>query len=283
MMWRCYGLQVNIFDREKLRTVNRLMNQVYTRKCRISDYYRDLKGLGKYFDDPAELKNYKNKLYNLERSGRKYTCVGTAGSDNMFELESLGIVEYGHGFTLIIDFSLCLDYVLHRAYGCSINSIRSIDGYDEISNAILNKNFSNLDIKITFSLLYNSSKEIRTEVSLLRRMVEETKEIGTSIDSQVSWIMYQFYSRILSVLSSVKFYTAVEIASDTFLNGGRKGIIRSQNFSSVIVTVGRRYAEPVTLHSLEGGFDDYSLVVRSYAPYEYLGEVLRRSEFNRGI
>lgn len=215
------------------------------------------------------------------KEGRKYETIGTASSDSLFEVEALGIPEYGYGFTLIVDFSDCLDYVLHRTFGCKIEDIRGIDRYEDISWAILNNDFSRLDTDVTFDRLLSSSKELSSAFAKLSKAAKSNNEI--SVNDQASWVAYQFYVTVLLTLCPLKFYTAMEVCNNLSIVGGQKGTVRSQNFSSVIATVHAKFSEPVVLHQIDGTFDDYSLIVRSYAPYEYLGEVIRKNELSRKL
>lgn len=277
-------MQVDLYKASLRGEANRQMEQVRTRKCSISKPERVLSKLDYYFDDETTLRNYKRHIMNLIDTRRKYHSIGGAWCDNLYELETLNIADYCRPYVMIADFSDCLDYVLHRRYGCKISDIRGIDNYSAISRALLNFDFASLDHKATFDALLSASPELR---AALMRIAEEADEQDVGAADKAIWVIYRLYCQILSELATVKFYTMMCVCRDKGEMDGDKGVIRSMNYSSVLATVPVKYDKVVTLHHLPDGacvpthkVEDYQVPFRSYKPFEYVGEVIRRNEFS---
>lgn len=278
-------MQVDLYEPSLRNESNRQSKQISTRKYTIKKNCEDLAGLDYYFDDEVALKRYKEHLLDLLRSGRKYSRIGKAGCDSLFELETLGVAEYGKPYVMIADFSDCLDYVLHRAYGCKIDDVRKIENYSAISRALLNFDFAGLDHQTTFECLMSASNELN---GALAKISEEAENQDLLASDKVTWVIYNFYSNVLSTLADIKYYTTMCICRNQREMEGDKGVIRSISYSSVLATVPIKYDKVITLHQLEEGgvatpghkIDDYNVTFRSYKPYEYVGEVIRQNEFN---
>ncbi len=273
-------MQVDLFESAHAQAMYRQRGKMYQRGFKLNPQFGKLNGMREYFNDASEFEYYRSNLFKqLDRfkPGKRYEFIGSAAMDTLYELETLGVGEYVHGYIMIADFSRSLDYVLHRQYGCKMQDIRGIEDYDLISSSILNCNFDKVDSQITFDRLLKASPELCNGISQLSEVASKNEEL--SVDNQVSWMIYTFYQEILSMLSNVKYYTMMMLCTNSEVYRHNKGAIRSSSYSSIIATIDCRFDDEVTLHQNNDKIDDYKIIVRSYAPYEYLGEVLRNNEF----
>lgn len=272
-------MQVDLFEPSQVTKMNQKQATVRARKYGIKKIYSDLNGLEPYFQgNHAEMERVRGRLLSLAREPRKYVEIGGSGRDNLYELETLGIAEFSKNYVMIMDFSLALDYVLHRLYKCKMEDIRKIEDYDLISSAILNCSFDNVDSNFTFQRLMSVSDELAMAVARLSEKAKENTSLP--INKQVSWMVYQFYKDILSELNRVKFYAMMMVCSKIQRIAEHKGVIRSESFSTILATTDVRINEMVELvQSNRKEVLPYGVSVRSYAPFEYMGEVVRKNEF----
>lgn len=276
-MRRFYALQVDLYDTNQIQKMRRQYGKMLTRNYEILPQYSDLAGMDSYFSNKEELKYYKDTLFVKLKRGRNYSYIGEASRDSLYELETLGVGTYTQGYVWIADFSKSLDYVLHRLYRCNMEQIRKIEDYDLISGSIMNCNFSRMDSTITFERLLHASDELLYAIGRLSKEAKEKESLN--VNNQVSWMIFQFYKSIISELHDVKYYTMMMLCAANGLGLEKKGVIRSNNFSSIVATASRRFDGMVTIHQKDSSIEDYQIAVRSYAPYEYLGEVIRNNEF----
>lgn len=270
-------MQVNLYDVNQIQKMQRQYGKMRCRDYEILPQYSDLGGMDSYFSDKKELQRYKDALFKKLKGGRHYTEIGKASRDSLYELETLGIGTYNHGFTWIADFSKSLDYLLHRLYRCDMASIRKIEDYDLISASIMNCNFTRIDSTVTFERLLNASDELLYAIGKLSLKAKEEESLN--VNNQVSWMIFQFYKSIILELHDIKYYTMMMLCASPELGLEKKGVIRSNNFSSIVATASKRFDGIVTIHQNDNSVEDYQIAVRSYAPYEYLGEVVRNNEF----
>ncbi len=187
---------------------------------------------------------------------------------------------FTRNLALIADFSDCLDLVMHRTYGCRIKDIRKIDNYSVVSWSMLNKDFTHIGTEVTFESLLSASNEFYQHMSGLSAKVKESPEIPA--EEQVGYMVYLFYKELLAVLHRLKFYAMADVCRQ--LSGmGNKTVIRSMSYSSVLACTSEEFNDAVILHQLDGTYEDYSVPFRTYKPYEYAGEVLRKDELAWGI
>lgn len=277
-------MQVDLFKQDLRNEANRQVRQVTTRGYKLDRQFKGFDGLQYYFSNQDSLNDYRAHLNVLLEQQRKYSYIGSAGCDNLYELETLGIASNSRGYVMILDFSDCLDYVLHRLYGCKIDDIRKIKDYSRVSRALLNFNFASLDHQATFDDLMSVSNELR---GALAHLADEAEHKDLASNDKAIWVIYRFYSEVLSHLSDVKYYVTMCICRNYLEMEGDKGVIRSMSYSSVLATVPVQYDKIITLHQLDTGIDsgkpkieDYQVQARSYKPYEYMGEVIRQNEFS---
>lgn len=273
-------MQVDLFDRTLLGRTKRQMEQITIRKYAIDKKHADLSGMRPYFRNEEQYVLYKNKILSDISRGRRYEHIGKAARDSLFDVESLGISANGQDFVMIADYSLCLDYVLHRLCGCQMDEIRRIDDYAKISRAILTYDFLEVS-EIPFSRLALASDKVG---SYLASLAYDCQDQILDVSDRTSWVIYKFYMDIFDILSIIKFYTTVVICNSFLSKFGRKGIIRSTTYSKVLATVSGKFDEVVTIHdTANSDIQDYKIVYRTYSPFEYLGEVITKNEFSREV
>lgn len=260
---RYYVLQIDLFKSRKY-TAECLKNskKVEIRKFSLE---ANLDHLDKEFPytDKMVLDDYKHHLLALAEKGRQYTYVGQCGSDNLYELETLGVGKYCKEYTVIIDFSNALDYILHRSFGCNLNDIHKIKQYMHVSQSMLNYDFSKT-ADMNFGILFDISPELNEHLATYLKQAEESN-IG--VDARMPTVVYRFYTEILSNLSSVKDYVI------TYLHAKQpKGsfVYRSKNFSSVLAS--SDYPIEETLELVQDGFETYTVKAHSYRQFEYARE-----------
>ena len=252
-------MQVDLFDRTLLGRTKRQMEQITVRKYAIDKKHADLSGMRPYFRNEEQYVLYKNKILSDISRGRQYEHIGKAARDSLFDVESLGISANGQDFVMIADYSLCLDYILHRLCGCQMDEIR----------------------RIPFSRLALASDKVG---SYLASLAYDCQDQILDVSDRTSWVIYKFYMDIFDILSIIKFYTTVVICNSFLSKFGRKGIIRSTTYSKVLATVSGKFDEVVTIHdTADNNIQDYKIVYRTYSPFEYLGEVITKNEFSREV
>lgn len=277
-------MQIDLYDPDITRKIQTSIEQIKTRQYKIAPKYADLAGLDQYFSNPVKLENYKSSIWKAVEGKRHYSNIGMAACDNLFDIEALGIGTNASEYTLICDFSECLDYILHKTCLCDMEAIRSIEDYKTISKAILNCDFNAINTDYTFEKLISVSPELQNYI--LHISSEVKKDASVSTKDQVSWIVYTMYREWLSNLQMLKFYVTYYICKYGLKNPSNN-VIRSYSYSAVVASIGQEFEDSITLHSISGKdpskYSDYKINVRTYKPYEYAGEVLRRNEFSKQI
>lgn len=273
-------MQVDLFKNQELYArACRQSQQIATRQFKIASEFSDFNELNAYYVDPKELERQKVKLNELVEQGRQYSYIGSAGCDNMFPLEAMNLAHNSKSYASILDFSNCLDFALMYSYGCKLEDIRKIDDYEKISKAILNYDFEQVG-NVCFSSLIEASDELQKAfVELSNR----AKAQDMYYNDRLPWMIYRFYDKILSDLSLVKFYVMVVICNHLEKTVGRKGVIRSMNFSSVMATTDDLVNEKIFISYEKLGIKDYPVPIRTYRPFEYVGEVLRQDVTYRKV
>lgn len=273
-------MQVDLFDDVLVGRTKRQIKQIATRGYKIDKRHRTLEGIRPYCRDEHHYRLYKEYFMKLISDGRKYQSIGDAMEDSLFEVEALGIANNGQPYVLVADYSSCLDYILHRLYGCKISDIRAIDDYDRISKAILSYDFKNAS-DIPLSRLILASDELSTYFASL---AYESKDEILECNDRISWMAYQFYKDVLSTLGFIKFYTTVVLCNSFMSLAGRKGIIRSTSFSKIAAASSVMFNDVVKIHDRSSdNIEDYEIVYRTYCPYEYFGEVIIKDELSRKV
>lgn len=271
-------MQVDLYDIDLKADVNRRRKQIVTRKFCLNPNYADLTGIDSYFSNALELKRFKAFLKNLIDNGRTYEHIGDADCDNMFLLEAMNLGDSAKSFSIIVDFSNCLDLVLAEAFGCRLEDIRKIDNYDEVSRSILNYDFENIP-DVTFASLIEASEQIEKVFTTLSRKCQEQNMLYSD---RLYWVVFNFYQKILETVGKLKSYVMVKVSKDLSVMSGSKVVYRSMNYSTAVATGDVLFNEMVTLHYKDKDIPDYDIAFRSYKTFEYLGEEIRYGT-SRGI
>ena len=145
---------------------------------------------------------------------------------------------------------------------------------------MLNRDFTHIGTEVTFESLLSASNEFYQYISGLSTKVKESPEIPA--EEQVGYMVYLFYKELLAVLHRLKFYAMADVCRQ-LSDMGNKTVIRSMSYSSVLACTSEEFNDAVILHQLDGTYKDYSVPFRTYKPYEYAGEVLRKGELAWGI
>ena len=255
-------MQVNLFKNQKCNySYSKFSRQIEGRDYRL---VYPVGSVRKAVDcvDSRRVDGYVRYLEKLSTEKRHYQHVGRAGSDNLFDLELLGVGQYCMRYTILFDFSDCLDYVLHRIFGCDPRDVRKLGSYEDISYAFLNYDFSRVG-DVPFGVLFGLSSQLDEGFAKMQKCLGG--EDG--IDSMKSQFLYRFFSEVLGMLTNVKDYMV------TYLNlklSDRRFVCRSKSFSSVIVTSDKPFEEEVILH--QDGFTDCIVMPRCYSMLEYAKE-----------
>lgn len=253
-------MQVDLFkNSDVLKTYLRTSKKIETRGFSIR---RSLKNIDDVVlcEHPEKLDAYKRRLLALEERGREYSHVGYSGCDNLLELELLGVGAYCKKYTTVFDFSDKLDYVLHRIYGCSTEKVRGIPQYSKVSRAMLNYDFSEVE-DVGFDILFNISDKIFEDFVKISNELSDC----TSAEEQLSLTVFQFYAKLLQVLSNVKDYA---VSSITLSQPDKSFVYRSKSFSSSIASSDFPLNEDLVLR--QEGFENCVVAVKSYEPFEWL-------------
>lgn len=250
---------LDISDTSLINSSNRFSKQIRTRNFQISPKYRSLEMVDDYFIDYDSFR-IKNHIKKLLREPRNYIEIGNAGSDNLFLLEALGLGNNAKSFTVIINFSNCLDYVLHFAFGCPLSSIRRIENYERYSKSLLNMDFSDTNGLLLGDLI-NSNELILT---YLNSLYLEAGRLDMNLDEVTVWVASKFYTRVLEALQDIKCRVAVGLKKSF------GGIFRSYNFSTVAVTSDTFISRNIKLECTN--CNPYYVTAKCFRPFEYLKE-----------
>ena len=124
-------MQIDLFsDSMMTRTNNRSVKQIEKRSFSLDVTLATIETKFKELLPEEEFALFRRSVYESINVKREYTGIGTNFCDNKLYLEYLGIGKYAKDYTVIVDLSNCLDYILHRLTGCDPNKIRNIENYD---------------------------------------------------------------------------------------------------------------------------------------------------------
>ena len=127
-----------------MEKVSRVSKQIETRDFKLAQDLTKIKEINP---------DIFAKVEELSKASRQYELQAGGANDNLFLLEILGVGKYCKKYSVVLDMSDCLDYILHRLSGCSISSVRQLQDYDNISKNIIGLNFDELQ-NLTFSDLF---------------------------------------------------------------------------------------------------------------------------------
>lgn len=258
-------MQVDLFKKSAIyNEAMRLGSQVETRKFRLGS---PLSGVTQYLEEyPHKIvEQYLSHLQDIAHCNREYYRIGSSAKDNLWELECLGIGEYSRPYTIVIDLSDALDFVMHCEFGCPIEDIRAIHNYHEISSAMLNFEFDGIDSN--FSTVINASALVEESFGrMMQEFYNSPESLDTTAEERVSRIVYKFYTKILSSASNIRNYV-VSALQDEYRG---KIIYRSKTFSKAILSSDIKLDTAILLRDVRGC--EYNLNISSYNKYEWAKE-----------
>lgn len=194
---------------------------------------------------------------------RTYVARGGGSEDNLFLLETLGVGKYCKKYTVILDFSLALDYVLHRLSGCNINNVHKLANYEFMSKCIMNLKFDKLG-GYTFSSFFDLDDNLTRYLNnLLSKSATEYTEENTIIQD----FILQFYTAITKEVADIKDYCFMYLQRSHVGNFS----YRSKSYAASVASSSVEFNEEIELISAE--HEAYSIPIRSYLAYEYAKQV----------
>lgn len=207
---------------------------------------------------------FKQEALTALQTQHSYIKMGQSSCDSHFSLELLGVGKNCEQYLILLDFSECLDYVLHLMSKCSTESVRRIPNYAAISRALLNNDFQNVN-EVTYSVLMGIDP-------LLDKYLEDLYwEISDDCDDLVKTdelllrrFLVSFYSKLLEQAQVIKAYIMVFLRQfDTTFR------YRSKSFAASLGTSSKRY-EDLNLILKNDGYEDYHIKLQVFEKYEYI-------------
>lgn len=237
-------------DTSVVNTVNRVSNQIETRGFEpilsLSEIHARLPKNKKYPDYVAEIEK-------LLQTKRCYTKIMSAGCDNLFLLEQLGIGAYTLDYIVTLDFSDCLDSALSSLSGCSPEVIRAIPNYSEISRGIINLDLEILQ-KVQFKTFFNLDPKLDAFLQELLNEAKQTSKTYSVSNSDIIMhdFVYLFFARVLSFISNEKDYCFYALKQQLEASDDYTLILRSKSYSSVLGTCNKPISEKITFRNSYG-------------------------------
>lgn len=261
-------MQIDLFERsDLLQDLARITSLVRAREFSCSPQHRSellqrypsLSSLVISSREYLQVEEYVDKHFSATEDAMEVLYT-----DNLFLLEALGIGNGCKQYTTILDFSQSLDYALHRLTGCALQDVRKLNGYDEISDGLLNLTLTQGGLKLKD--FYHLSPEIAKFIEKLALDTRLNKIGDASILNSV--ITRRFFYAILAEIQLVRDYcTSVVRASYT----KAEPVWRSYNLSASILSTSSEISDDLIIH--QEGCEDYTIPIRSYAKWKYAEEV----------
>lgn len=252
-------MQVNLYsDAAVLNSMDQLSKQIETRRFRVA---KDLKPL-------IEInKELYEKCLRLGNTNREYTFQVGGAKDSLFVLELLGVGEYCRPYTVVIDFSYALDYILHRLSGCKVENIRKMNNYNEVSFNIMNLNFTKLH-NINFSDLFRLDDNL---ANYLNSLLHKVSAEYASHNKIVNEFCLAFYKEIITEVTKLKDYCTI------YLKNAHKDqlVYRSKSYATSILTSNIKIEDEFEI--ISGTNEIYKIPIKSFSCLEYAlqeGELL---------
>ena len=251
-------MQIDLYRNLEIRNdCEKNTKQIETRAFKAE---KSIKLLDNLSDGSSEFNQLREKVACLYDQKREYSYVDCGACDNLFLLEALGVGRYCKRYTVLIDFSERLDYVLHRLSGCATASVRKIVGYTALSRAIMNLDFDVVrDTNFGVFLGLDDKLDHYLKVLLVQSEDKCTKE--ADIKDDFAW---RFFSSIVNEISYVKDYCILAIRSK---QPDKSFIYRSKSYSSVIASSDFPVNDELVL--VEAEFEDCRVAACSYEIFQY--------------
>lgn len=258
-------MQIDLFKNEAVKQdCNRIGGQIFSRKYKIG---HSLEPLDAIESDVAEFLAYRDRVRSLLKRPKCMIQVGNLKSDSYAEIELLGIGEYSKSFTVTIDFSRALDFILSELTMCRQSSIRSMPDYDTVSEALLNYNFDKVG-NINFNKFMGLDPYLDLFItSIIKQHSEELKTL--SIRETTYSVLTDFYGQVTQFLQDVQNYVARAISIEM---PRTQSVYRSKTLSTIILSSNIPVTEEILL---KGEHGDTVLSPQSYRMYEYAKKLSR--------
>lgn len=250
-------MQIDLFkNRDIFKDGPRLLKQIESRKYSLCVSEDELQEVLK--SDKGFLTNISNKL----KEGRIYKNYYSCSTDNLFEVEALGVGLYTKKYTIIMDFSDKLDYVLHRLTGCPTELIRALPNYQHISKCILTLNYDGLR-----SLRIGDFMDISPEIcNWFAQILESITSGGDMQDDEVlEAFVSLLYQNIINEVNRLKTYVCMFLKDKYYSDF----TIRSKSLSSIIATTDIKIDTKISLIDSQHNFEECELQLYSLEKYEY--------------
>lgn len=259
-------MQIDLFkSRRRCQDMAKVGGYVRTRKFELD---KDVN-----FDNIRRMTNCENKqvidsyIEDVKRriaQGRQYDDIGyDLGSDNLFDIEALGVGKYAKRYQIIISFEDKLDYFLHAVSGCNPEAVRSIPHYAEVSAALTSLKEQQYQEDVKFSLLYGIDDNLdRYFMTMERGLRSKDKYFG---DKFVEILARDIEISILREIAGIQNYiiSCFSASRSEFSDV----VCRSRSYSSLVFTSGRPINEQLIL-SMDGR-ENLMVTPRCYERYEY--------------
>lgn len=250
---------INLYKETRLiRESSKAIGLLKGRGCEIVD---DLSFYNQEVASTVDEEFHIKSVLKVLNDKRQYTEFSGRICDSHIEIEKLGVCKYAKPYTTIISLEDSLDYILHRLCGASIQAIRSIPGYTELSRSLLKFNFDAL-YSFTVESLLGVDEKLDKFIS---SFVKDTPEHLEDIEME---FLLGFARAIISEASSIVEYVSLYYNS---IQPKDMSVIRSKSFCSFVLTTAERLDMDLIIRS--EGFDDYVLKVRSFGKKEYLRKI----------
>lgn len=209
-------------------------------------------------------KEFVELINSLRDQKREYSQIGESFSDNLFPLELLGVGKDCREFTVVLDLSDSLDYVLHLLTHCEIANVRAMPNYSEVSKYIMNLEYEKLG-NLKFGSILSLDDHLVKYAQSLFSIAAEHSDVEKAVLEET---VFLFYKNISEMASRVKEYCILYLK-----NQYEKGTVvyRSKSYSAVVATSTIPINLDLELHY--DNYSDYSIKVSSYKVYEYARQV----------
>jgi hypothetical protein len=242
----------------------RVSKQIETRQFRL------IKGVERLpISLAAKRPDVANIFNTVLKNDRQYTVYGIkypgCANDNAFILEACGIGSKSLEYSVILDMSNSLDYILHRLTKCDPMNVRMLENYDHISSNILNLRCEKLE-HVTLGTLAALDKRIEHYIRSLVLQIQQTDYLEDLTEREVlERVLVSFFTEVLEETAKIKDYCMMYLKkqlSTTF-------IYRSKSFAASMATSSVKLEEPLVLK--QDSFCDYTVNLKSYKRFEYIG------------
>lgn len=216
-------MQIDLFkDPEVHKDLNRLLAQVETRAFHLNCSKEELKNA--CIGD----ENFFKEIEEVLDKPRVYKQVYGCSYDSHFLLEALGVGRDCKRYTIIVDLSDKLDYILHRLTGCPTDKIRTMPNYVHISRSLLTLDYESLtDVKLGDFLAIDD-----TIVEWMSRLIDNIVTESNLCDTEIlNLLLLRFIRTIVQEANRIKSYIIM------YLRLHYSAVVRSKSVSSILATV----------------------------------------------